>query len=187
MLPEWILVVSSLLAWLAVLALATIVSQLARRLQLLQQQVSGIAAQEHVRESLGRPVPPLALAGPASDQLVLGVPPAAPAVVLALSQRCPPCAAFWGQLEALAASLAERRILLVLAVPERAVPAEAAHLPRLVGQAALAALGLSSFPSLAFVDERGHLRGRGVLRSVEEVPEIVSMLLQPTVNTEGKR
>lgn len=32
MLPEWILVVSSLLAWLTVLALATIVSQLARRL-----------------------------------------------------------------------------------------------------------------------------------------------------------
>lgn len=58
MLPEWILVVSSLLAWLAVLALATIVSQLARRLQLLQQQVSGIATQEHVRESLGQPVPP---------------------------------------------------------------------------------------------------------------------------------
>jgi len=57
MLPEWILVVSTLLAWVAVLALAAIVAQLARRLQLLQQQVSGIAAQEHVRESLGQPVP----------------------------------------------------------------------------------------------------------------------------------
>jgi hypothetical protein len=90
-------------------------------------------------------------------------------------------------LAALAASLTARNVLLVLAVPERAVPAEAAHLPRLVGEAALAALGLSSFPSLAVVDERGRLRGRGVLRSVEEVPEIVSMLLQPTVNTEGKR
>lgn len=186
MLPEWILVVSSSLAWLAVLTLATIVSQLARRLQLLQQQVSGNAGQERVLESLGQPVPPLALAGPASDQLILGVPPAAPAVVLALSQRCPPCAGFWAQSAALAASLAARNVLLVLAVPERAVPAEAAHLPRLVGEAALAALGLSNYPSLAFVDERGHLRGRGVLRSVEEVPEIVSMLLQPTVDTEGK-
>jgi hypothetical protein len=187
MLPEWAVTTSLLGAWLALLGLAVVLARLAQRLQALHQVVASTVEAERERARLGQPVPPLALAGPASDQLILGVPPAAPAVVLALSQRCPPCAGFWAQLAALAASLTARNVLLVLAVPERAVPAEAAHLPRLVGEAALAALGLSSFPSLAVVDERGHLRGRGVLRSVEEVPEIVSMLLQPTVNTEGKR
>lgn len=187
MLPEWILVVSSLLTWLALGALAVIVSQLTQRLQLLQQQVNGLAAEERVREHLGQPVPPLALTGPGSDRRVLGVPPAAPAVVLALSQRCPPCAPFWGQLETLAASLAERGLFLVLAVPESDGPAAAACVSRLTGDAALAALGLSSFPSLAFVDERGHLRGRGALRSVEDVLEIVDMLCQSPLDAEGKR
>jgi len=59
--------------------------------------------------------------------------------------------------------------------------------PHLVGEAALAALGLSSFPSLAFVDERGHLRGRGVVRAVEEIPEIVDLLRQTAVVTEERR
>ncbi|MBO9386887.1 MAG: hypothetical protein J7453_10670 [Thermomicrobium sp.] len=187
MLPEWAVTTSLLGAWLALLGLAVVLARLAQRLQALHQVVASTVEAERERARLGQPVPPLALAGPASDQLILGVLPAAPAVVLALSQRCPPCSTFWERLETLAASLAERGMLMVLAVPESDAPVGAARVPHLVGEAALAALGLSSFPSLAVVDERGHLRGRGVLRSVEEVPEIVSMLLQPTVNTEGKR
>jgi hypothetical protein len=187
MLPEWAVTTSLLGAWLALLGLAVVLARLAQRLQALHQVVASTVEAERERARLGQPVPPLALAGPASDQLILGVPPAAPAVVLALSQRCPPCATFWERLETLAASLAERGTLMVLAVPECDAPVGAARVPHLVGEAALAALGLSSFPSLAVVDERGHLRGRGVLRSVAGVPEIVSMLLQLTVNTEGKR
>ncbi|MDW8060790.1 MAG: hypothetical protein RMK01_12025 [Thermomicrobium sp.] len=177
MLPAWLLSANAVVSWLVLLLLATVVVRLAARVQEVRRYPAALVESERERSQLGVPAPPLVLQGPGT-MVVLGQEGAAPAVVLALDGRCPPCAAFAERLAALAGWCRVRGIQLVVATPEpdrRFAAAE--DVLTVDGRGALHALGVQGFPTAVLVDEEGLVSSRVTLRSVDDRLETVSLVL----------
>lgn len=191
MLPDCFLLTLLVVTWIVLTAVVRMTVQVTQRVARLEQLEIHARRHEQEVQGIGEPVPPLALTTSEGHQLVLGQPPVAPAVVLALSGRCPPCQPFRDQLTGLLAWLREHGVFPVLALPTGEPPDEwpAGH-AFLTGNSALSALGLTQFPSALLIDREGVLRGRAPLRSPDELLEITSIVLfglSPTQRRTARR
>lgn len=187
MLPDWLPLTLLVVTWIVLTAVIRMTVQLAQRVGRLEQLEMDARGHEQAVHGIGEPVLPLAVTTREGHHLILGQPPVAPAVVIALSGRCPPCQPFRDQLTTLLAWLRQYGVFPVLALPTGEPPEQwPAGYAFLTGESALSALGLTQFPSSLLIDREGILRGRAPLRSPEDLLEIISIVLLGLSPTQGR-
>lgn len=178
MLSDWVILLLFVVTWIMFTALVGVTVGVALRLRGIEHLERSRAWYEQERRGLGHPVPELPVITQDGQILTLGQPPVAPAVVGALSQRSPPCQPVRDRLASLSAWLHHHHLFPVVARPTGEATEDWADAHAfLLGDAALSALGLRQFPSVLCIDRQGILRGRGPLRSPDDLLEIVSVVL----------
>jgi methylamine dehydrogenase accessory protein MauD len=173
------LVVSNLVSWIAVVALAFVVFALARQIGVLYERVSPMGAlMMDTGPKVGASAPVLALTDLAGRAVNLGAPAPRSTLVFFLSPTCPVCKKLLPVLKSAAAS--ERRWLSIVLASD----GEAGEHRRFVERAGLDAfpdvlsqeLGLayhvSKLPYGVVLDEHGVVRAKGLVNSREQLESL---------------
>jgi methylamine dehydrogenase accessory protein MauD len=174
-----ILLVSNLVLWVAVVALALVVFALARQIGVLYERVSPMGAlMMDTGPKVGSNAPVFALTDLAGHAVNLGTPSPRATLVFFLSPTCPVCKKLLPVLRS--SALAERKWLSVVLASD----GDGAEHRRFVERAGLAAfpyvlsqeLGLayhvSKLPYGVLLDERGVVRAKGLVNSREQLESL---------------
>ena len=174
-----ILIVSNLVLWVAVVALAFVVFALARQIGVLYERVSPLGAlMMDTGPAVGASAPVFALTDLEGRAVNLGTPSPRSTLVFFVSPTCPVCKKLLPIVKSAAAS--ERRWLsIVLASDGDATEhrrfverADLRAFPYLLSQDLGLAFHVSKLPYGVLLDERGVVRAKGLVNSREQLESL---------------
>ncbi len=175
------LIISHIVLWLLVIALAAVVFALTRQIGVLHERIAPVGAlTPEPTVHVGDPAPELALADLSGRQVKIGGkhPGRARTLLFFLSPNCPVCKSLLPTLERVArAEVPPVRVLLASDGPageHRAFVEEQriGHLPYLLSTALGVAFGVGKLPYAVLIDETGIVAAQGIVNTREHVESL---------------